>query len=441
MAVLRRGRRNNPEAVRALQNVLKTAGLYTGEVDGKFGRGTEAAVKAFQERAGLTVDGAVGPLTFNALNTMSGQPRVANIPVPRPRPERRYSDETLAADAAALASASAGAGGSGSGTQGRKAPTGAAGGNVPGPGLADSPEARPSLLAAGHLPANAKWEPIPDYPVSQRLAPNDYRLRTDNPARRDPDSRMGSPRQLEVNAGLDLADDFIEARRRQFGTEPRPGRQDYFESTSRMRWIGNDTGPDKFDIANVVPGEQMPGLQERARASRARRAEQQRLEGLAAASRRKPSLLENANGEIIDSATGKPVDVIWLDGIRQEISPPVRPQPETTAQPEATPGPPPDDAAIIEMFRQGAEESKVLELLLQRPGYSEERARRHMANLKRISSGGTRESSREREIEESQRTIERLRAERARRRAEHEQLMQELRDDRRRRETQEQRRD
>jgi peptidoglycan hydrolase-like protein with peptidoglycan-binding domain len=48
------------ENVKIIQNELKTLGYLTGNVDGAFGTGTEAAVKAFQKASGLTQDGLVG---------------------------------------------------------------------------------------------------------------------------------------------------------------------------------------------------------------------------------------------------------------------------------------------------------------------------------------------------------------------------------------------
>ena len=41
-------------------------------VDGKFGSGTEKAVKAFQTQYGLTADGVVGPVTWDALEKATG---------------------------------------------------------------------------------------------------------------------------------------------------------------------------------------------------------------------------------------------------------------------------------------------------------------------------------------------------------------------------------
>jgi hypothetical protein len=53
-------------AVRDIQKLLNTAG-FTINVDGDFGKTTQQAVRAFQQRNGITVDGVVGPETQQAL--------------------------------------------------------------------------------------------------------------------------------------------------------------------------------------------------------------------------------------------------------------------------------------------------------------------------------------------------------------------------------------
>ena len=62
---LRRGSRG--DLVTTLQKRLKTWGYYTGNVDGIFGSQTEQAVKYFQRKNGLVVDGIVGPATAKAV--------------------------------------------------------------------------------------------------------------------------------------------------------------------------------------------------------------------------------------------------------------------------------------------------------------------------------------------------------------------------------------
>ncbi len=53
--------------VRSVQTKLKELGYYTGTVDGKYGSSTMEAVRAFQSRNGLSVDGLTGSLTSKAL--------------------------------------------------------------------------------------------------------------------------------------------------------------------------------------------------------------------------------------------------------------------------------------------------------------------------------------------------------------------------------------
>jgi peptidoglycan hydrolase-like protein with peptidoglycan-binding domain len=53
--------------VAQIQTRLKELGLYAGPIDGDFGGGTDAAVKAFQQSKSLAVDGQVGPQTWGAL--------------------------------------------------------------------------------------------------------------------------------------------------------------------------------------------------------------------------------------------------------------------------------------------------------------------------------------------------------------------------------------
>jgi hypothetical protein len=65
MATYRLG--SSGEEVRQIQARLQALGHYRGPIDGAFGGGTEAAVKIFQRNTGLKVDGAVGPITWNAL--------------------------------------------------------------------------------------------------------------------------------------------------------------------------------------------------------------------------------------------------------------------------------------------------------------------------------------------------------------------------------------
>jgi peptidoglycan hydrolase-like protein with peptidoglycan-binding domain len=65
MAVYRR--RSKGTEVENIQARLKQLGYYKGSADGKFGSGTEKAVKALQRARQLEVDGKVGPATWRAL--------------------------------------------------------------------------------------------------------------------------------------------------------------------------------------------------------------------------------------------------------------------------------------------------------------------------------------------------------------------------------------
>ena len=62
---LRMGMRST--AVRQMQEDLQTLDIYSGSVTGHFGELTEAAVRRFQQKNGLTVDGIAGAKTLAAL--------------------------------------------------------------------------------------------------------------------------------------------------------------------------------------------------------------------------------------------------------------------------------------------------------------------------------------------------------------------------------------
>lgn len=64
-AVLKQGASGGE--VKELQRRLKQWGYYNGAVDGIYGKGTVAAVKAFQKKNGLTADGIAGIETYKAL--------------------------------------------------------------------------------------------------------------------------------------------------------------------------------------------------------------------------------------------------------------------------------------------------------------------------------------------------------------------------------------
>lgn len=58
--------------VSQIQTRLKSWGYYAGDVDGVYGSRTEAAVKKFQQKNGLTADGMAGPTTLSALGVSGG---------------------------------------------------------------------------------------------------------------------------------------------------------------------------------------------------------------------------------------------------------------------------------------------------------------------------------------------------------------------------------
>ncbi|MBR7142613.1 MAG: spore cortex-lytic enzyme [Clostridia bacterium] len=68
-ALSRRGSTGNE--VTQIQKKLKQWGYYNGEIDGVFGSRTEAAVKSFQRKNGLAVDGVAGPQTLAAMGISS----------------------------------------------------------------------------------------------------------------------------------------------------------------------------------------------------------------------------------------------------------------------------------------------------------------------------------------------------------------------------------
>jgi len=59
------------EEVRQIQTKLKNWGYYSGQVDGVYGKETQAAVKWFQEKNGLTPDGIAGVQTLRAMGISS----------------------------------------------------------------------------------------------------------------------------------------------------------------------------------------------------------------------------------------------------------------------------------------------------------------------------------------------------------------------------------
>ena len=60
------------EEVKKIQTKLKQWGYYSGNIDGIYGTGTFNAVKSFQKKNGLDVDGIAGEKTLKALGITAG---------------------------------------------------------------------------------------------------------------------------------------------------------------------------------------------------------------------------------------------------------------------------------------------------------------------------------------------------------------------------------
>ena len=61
------------ETIRRVQQVLKQQGLYSGRVDGKFGKGTSGAISAYQKKRKLSVTGLPdGPTLIAIYQELSG---------------------------------------------------------------------------------------------------------------------------------------------------------------------------------------------------------------------------------------------------------------------------------------------------------------------------------------------------------------------------------
>lgn len=70
---------------------MKQLGYYTGSVDGDFGDATEKALRAFQDRNNLLVDGIAGKSTMAKLNSSNAVKAAAATATPRktatPKPQ------------------------------------------------------------------------------------------------------------------------------------------------------------------------------------------------------------------------------------------------------------------------------------------------------------------------------------------------------------------
>ena len=85
---------SNTEETKKLQQALKDNGygsyLGSADVDGIYGSGTDAGVRAFQKDKGLQVDGIVGEKTWGALLSGSNTSAQTQNPQPAAQPEKSY---------------------------------------------------------------------------------------------------------------------------------------------------------------------------------------------------------------------------------------------------------------------------------------------------------------------------------------------------------------
>ncbi|MGP1375524.1 MAG: peptidoglycan-binding domain-containing protein [Almyronema sp.] len=88
------------EPVIELQALLKLLGYYTGAVNGVYGEETQTAVAQFQQAAELSVDGIVGPATWNRL-----LPSPPDLDSPPATSAAETTDETVEAATPATAEA------------------------------------------------------------------------------------------------------------------------------------------------------------------------------------------------------------------------------------------------------------------------------------------------------------------------------------------------
>jgi len=67
-------------SVQEIQTALKSAGYYTGAIDGKIGPKTKKAIEDFQKASNLKADGKVGSKTWSLLSKYLNAPSAAATP-------------------------------------------------------------------------------------------------------------------------------------------------------------------------------------------------------------------------------------------------------------------------------------------------------------------------------------------------------------------------
>ena len=98
-----------PEVVE-LQKWLNANGFNAGAEDGVYGKGTANAVRAFQQKQGLAVDGDAGPGTLKAMQSGGpAQPTAPAEPTTEPQGQAQQNNPNAGVDGPADATAQAGA--------------------------------------------------------------------------------------------------------------------------------------------------------------------------------------------------------------------------------------------------------------------------------------------------------------------------------------------
>jgi len=87
---------------RNVQQQLSALGFYYGEVDGVAGPETEAAIRRFQIRNGISVTGTLTPETAEKLGVSANRPQVTAREVQPPRPTQSPAPSIIESDRAFL---------------------------------------------------------------------------------------------------------------------------------------------------------------------------------------------------------------------------------------------------------------------------------------------------------------------------------------------------